>query len=83
MHIQRNGVVYVCYDVDCTLSEGIKNMEYVKALSIVREGLPYKLASLQFCYNDVFLNKIIGPLRKICGTDVTLRSRGHFGEYCS
>ena len=79
-HIQKNGVVYVVYDVDCTLAEGIKNMDHAKNMCMIKEGLPFKLVSLQFCYNDAIIDQLIGPLRRICGTDMTLRAREHFGE---
>ena len=78
--IQKNGVVYVCYDVDCTLADGLRNMELVKRMGELTKGIPFKLACLQFCYDNPVIKQIMVPLRRICGTSVSLRSRAHFGK---
>jgi hypothetical protein len=69
----------VCYDLGCTLRDSLAIAEMVVRMAKLRNGLPYRLTCLQFCYDDPMMETFLSVLRTKAGPESYLRARNHFG----
>ena len=78
VNAQRRGFVFLVYNVGAEF--GQRDMtQCLHKLYMLRDGLPWRPASLHFCYDDVRIRPILSLLSSVGGTEARLRLRDHFG----
>ena len=82
--IQKKGVVNIMYNVDNDHEERFhytkKDLELMVDASFINDCLPFKYASMHFCYNNPRLKPLMNVIQYAVGTEARIRFRAHYGK---
>ena len=83
--IQKKGVVNIIYNVDNDQDEDRfhytkKDLELMVDASFINDCLPFRYASMHFCYNNPRLKPLMNVIHYAVGTEARIRFRAHYGK---
>lgn len=75
---QKLGLTTILYNVDFS-GPSKRDIDFLLSSKWLKDTLPYRVASMHFCYNDSRLRPLISALQAISGKESRIRFRTHYG----
>jgi len=77
---QKLGLTTILYNVDFS-GPSKRDIDFLLSSKWLKDTLPYRVASMHFCYNDSRLRPLISALQVISGKESRIRFRTHYGSH--
>ena len=78
--MQRNGLIYVVYDVGEKVATSNTTMGILRNVHLVSEGLPHRVICFHYLSDNPAVRSVLSLFRKVGGARFRLRFRAHSGK---